>query len=322
MPLTNTQNGAIFTRMVAKSTIGTGTPVYRERTHAHTACFFVPVQSAWAQESSLLWELCGAETILRDSGGLPTREAVVPTPISSHPYSLGTEKGGFKKPNRENITMSDLITADFHGTTLSIANHNNEPYVSAKEISEAIGLNWSPQYTKFNSDRERWGVTKIVIPAKNGQKHPTICIPLRKLPTWLLGIQPNKISDIQLRYKIIQYQNECDDVLWEYWNKANQPAKPAIEQQPRQQQPQPIIETPDNSTKAQNTNPQYWITIQRPGQPPETRALDLALLQELTKTQKEFCLVPCRHLQELASAINNASTKSIELIKISAEVTA
>ncbi len=45
-----------------------------------------------------------------------------------------------------------------------------------------------------------------------------VCLPLRKLSGWLSTISPNKVK-AELRETIIQYQNECDDVLWAHWSK-------------------------------------------------------------------------------------------------------
>ena len=45
------------------------------------------------------------------------------------------------------------------------------------------------------------------------------CLPLRKLAGWLSTVSPNKTKP-ELRERIVRYQNECDDVLWDYWNKA------------------------------------------------------------------------------------------------------
>jgi Zn-dependent oligopeptidase len=46
----------------------------------------------------------------------------------------------------------------------------------------------------------------------------TVCIPFRKLAAWLYSISPNKVAPA-LRDKIVQYQEECDEVLWRYWKK-------------------------------------------------------------------------------------------------------
>lgn len=48
------------------------------------------------------------------------------------------------------------------------------------------------------------------------------CLPLRKLFGWLQIIQPNRVRE-DIRDKVIQYQNECDDVLWKHWTKQNTP---------------------------------------------------------------------------------------------------
>lgn len=45
-----------------------------------------------------------------------------------------------------------------------------------------------------------------------------LCMPLRKLPGWLSGIEAGKVKSPEARAEVLQYQNECDDVLWQYWN--------------------------------------------------------------------------------------------------------
>lgn len=123
------------------------------------------------------------------------------------------------------------ITVDFHGTLIPVVEHNNEPYVSAKNISEGMGLDWKSQYSKLNHNRERWSMVKITMVANDERKRKIIALPLRKLPGWLMTIQPNKLSN-ELRPKIIQYQTECDEVLWQYWNKKNQAAQKPTEPTP------------------------------------------------------------------------------------------
>ncbi|MCH8622901.1 phage antirepressor N-terminal domain-containing protein [Undibacterium sp. TS12] len=39
-----------------------------------------------------------------------------------------------------------------------------------------------------------------------------------KIASWLMTISPNKVTP-DLKDKIILYQNECDDVLWNHWTK-------------------------------------------------------------------------------------------------------
>ncbi|EBP0014161.1 hypothetical protein HX37_26410 [Salmonella enterica] len=50
------------------------------------------------------------------------------------------------------------------------------------------------------------------------QRRLVICLALRKLAGWLQTISPNKVRP-EIRDRVIQYQNECDDVLYDYWTK-------------------------------------------------------------------------------------------------------
>ncbi|MBR3663434.1 MAG: hypothetical protein IKN64_02120 [Desulfovibrio sp.] len=43
-----------------------------------------------------------------------------------------------------------------------------------------------------------------------------LCIPLRKFFAFLSIINPKNVRADQ-REKVILYQNECDDTLWNYW---------------------------------------------------------------------------------------------------------
>ena len=60
-------------------------------------------------------------------------------------------------------------------------------------------------------------MVEITIPTKGGLQ-TMICLLLRKLPAWLYSIQSGKVKP-ELRDTVIKYQEECDDVLWDYWTK-------------------------------------------------------------------------------------------------------
>ena len=110
----------------------------------------------------------------------------------------------------------NAITVPFHGNSLYIVEYNSEPYTPMKPIVEGMGLDWKSQLAKLNSNAKRWGVTKIVIPTL-GDLQEMVCLPLRKIFGWLMTISPNKVKP-EIKDTITQYQNECDDVLWQYWN--------------------------------------------------------------------------------------------------------
>ncbi|MBY7860187.1 phage antirepressor N-terminal domain-containing protein [Vibrio fluvialis] len=116
--------------------------------------------------------------------------------------------------------MPNQIKVPFHGSNFFIVDRNGEPYTPMKPIVEGMGLAWQSQHKKLTSNSERWGITMMVIPSVDPHNSVT-CIPLRKLFGWLQTLQPNRIRE-NIRDKVIQYQNECDDVLWKHWTKQHE----------------------------------------------------------------------------------------------------
>lgn len=108
------------------------------------------------------------------------------------------------------------INVPFHGTELFIVNHNGEPYTPMKPIVEGMGLDWKTQRIKIKQRFAKGGV-EITLPTAGGPQK-MLCLALRKLAAWLNTISPNKVNP-EIRDKVIQYQEECDDVLYEYWTK-------------------------------------------------------------------------------------------------------
>ncbi|EDS9959317.1 hypothetical protein GT314_004600 [Salmonella enterica subsp. enterica] len=111
----------------------------------------------------------------------------------------------------------NMMTVPFYGDSLYVVNHNGEPYTPMKPIVKGMGLDWMGQLTKL---RQRFSSTIEEIPmvAEDGKRRNMVCLPLRKLAGWLQTISPNKVRP-EIRDRVIQYQNECDDVLYEYWTK-------------------------------------------------------------------------------------------------------
>lgn len=126
--------------------------------------------------------------------------------------------------NQEKTDMTSLAIADrtinvpFHGTNLFLVGINNEPYVPMKPVVEGMGLVWAAQFVKLKQ-RFAKGISEIEIPSAGGKQLMT-CLAFRKFAAWLSSIQPNKVRP-EIRDKVIQYQEECDDVLYEYWTKGH-----------------------------------------------------------------------------------------------------
>lgn len=113
--------------------------------------------------------------------------------------------------------MSALMTVPFHGVQLYLVEHDGQPYVPMRPMVEGIGLDWKSQHAKLSANQRRWGMVNITTPSAGGLQESS-CIPLRKLPGWLSRLEPNKVKNPEIRQKVEEFQDECDDALWQYWN--------------------------------------------------------------------------------------------------------
>ncbi|EOF6195355.1 phage antirepressor N-terminal domain-containing protein [Salmonella enterica] len=115
-------------------------------------------------------------------------------------------------------TAVSTINVPFHGAELYVVNHNGEPYTPMKPIVEGMGMDWASQFTKMKQ-RFKTSIVKITMQLPGDeQRREILCLALRKLAGWLQTISPNKVKP-EIRDKVIKYQEECDDVLYDYWTK-------------------------------------------------------------------------------------------------------
>lgn len=126
------------------------------------------------------------------------------------------------------MTSISTINVPFHGDSLYVVNYNGHPYVPMKPIVEGMGLTWQSQFEKVKQ-RFKTTITEIVIVAADGKERNMLCLALRKLAGWLHTISPNKVKP-EIRVKVIRYQEECDDVLYEYWTTGEVKKKPNFRQ--------------------------------------------------------------------------------------------
>lgn len=119
--------------------------------------------------------------------------------------------------NSTQVAAGRAISVPFHGADLYVVEHNGQPYTPMKPIVEGMGLAWQPQHRKLAANQARWGITDLVIPSAGGAQAMT-CAPLRKLPGWMSSVEVGKVKNLEVRARVVQYQDECDDALWQYWN--------------------------------------------------------------------------------------------------------
>lgn len=127
--------------------------------------------------------------------------------------------------------QSQLIPVPFYEDTVVLVGQDNEPYIAMKPIVTNMGLDWKSQHAKL-TERFTPVMVEITTTGTDGKQYGMTCLPLRKLPAWLYSISPNKVK-AELRDKIIRYQNECDDALWNYWTQgtATRVGAPNVTQQ-------------------------------------------------------------------------------------------
>ena len=111
--------------------------------------------------------------------------------------------------------MNSTYLVPFCHSELTLIDCNGEPYVAMRPIVEGMGLDWKSQYVKIKQ-RFNSVMVEITTTGKDGKQYNMLCMPLKKLFGWLMTISPNKVK-AELRATIIRYQEECDEVLWQYW---------------------------------------------------------------------------------------------------------
>ncbi|MFW6184880.1 MAG: phage antirepressor N-terminal domain-containing protein [Chloroflexota bacterium] len=102
-------------------------------------------------------------------------------------------------------------------------------YVPVRPIVENLGLTWSPQLRRINRDPvlSEVSTSVTVTVTETGQRGAVICLPLKFLPGFLFGISVNRVRE-ELREKVIRYQRECYDVLWEAFQEGRLTSDPSF----------------------------------------------------------------------------------------------
>lgn len=109
------------------------------------------------------------------------------------------------------------LNAKFLGLEITVINHEDKPYVPMKQIVENIGLDWKAQYRRI-SGNEVLNSTMVIMTtvAEDGKNREMVCLPLHYLNGWLFGVKPSKVKP-EIKDKLIEYQKDCYEVLWDYW---------------------------------------------------------------------------------------------------------
>ena len=89
--------------------------------------------------------------------------------------------------------MNTLINIPFHNKPLCLIDADGKPYVAMRPIVDGMGLFWGSQQRKLQN---RFASTVVILNtvALDGKQREMLCLPLEKLPSWLLSINPRKVA--------------------------------------------------------------------------------------------------------------------------------
>lgn len=106
------------------------------------------------------------------------------------------------------------ITVNFKSESVEVI--ENSQSIVVKDICLNLGLSFIPQFNKLKADITY--KSKLIKVQTNGGVQEVFTIPLSKLNGWLFSINPNKVKP-EVKEKLIEYKNECFEVLNNYFNK-------------------------------------------------------------------------------------------------------
>ncbi len=125
---------------------------------------------------------------------------------------------------------------DFYGDALTAVlveeGVRPEIYVPLKPIADYLGLTWGSQYNRIQRDPILSEAMRSVFVTKSnperGGRPDMAALPLKFIPGWLFGISVNRVRP-ELRDKILRYQRECYDALWEAFQEGRLTAEQSFE---------------------------------------------------------------------------------------------
>lgn len=118
-----------------------------------------------------------------------------------------------------NDTTSQIAVREvlFHGTKLLVrpGDGPDTTLVAMKPIVEGMGLDWGGQHKKLLGHPVlSKGISVMETPSAGGTQAMT-ALPLNRLHFWMATLHPNKITDPAVRERVIIYQTEAADALFE-----------------------------------------------------------------------------------------------------------
>lgn len=111
--------------------------------------------------------------------------------------------------------MNNLITIPFHHQTITAIESDGKHYIAMRPIVENLGLDWKSQHVKIN---DKFGRRVVIITTRDtlNRKQQLVCLPVSKIAAFLYSINASKVKP-HLRQTILDYQEQCDEVLYKHF---------------------------------------------------------------------------------------------------------
>lgn len=88
-------------------------------------------------------------------------------------------------------------------------------YVPVRPLCDFLGVDWSAQRRRIARDPVLSARAKgVAVTATPGGTQEMLCLPVKFMHGWLFGINASRVR-AELQAKLIRYQEECFEVLWQ-----------------------------------------------------------------------------------------------------------
>ncbi|WP_281952006.1 phage antirepressor N-terminal domain-containing protein [Nitrosophilus kaiyonis] len=114
------------------------------------------------------------------------------------------------------VVEAEVVENDFVSIAANKSGIVNEKgyFIVVKRVCENLKLHYETQFKKLKSNPTY--KTQLVEVSTKGGKQKAFCIPLSKLYAWLYTINPKRVKP-EVREKLLKYQEECQDVLYNHF---------------------------------------------------------------------------------------------------------
>ena len=134
--------------------------------------------------------------------------------------------------------MGEIVTVNFRGDTLYGFRADDGVFVALKPIVDGMGLGWEGQRQRVKRDPIlSEGVCVMHTPLGRGGPQEAICLKEDLIQGWIFTIDSARITNDEVRERVILYQRECYSVLHDHFRGKARGTKPEIEGDPDDKPP-------------------------------------------------------------------------------------